>query len=300
MKARPIGAAKPPEVPTKEMDQGQQVNEPVELGRALGHEVQSIPMKIYPFHTGMNHEDFIERFNRIIWLKENLMKQQIHYGVTPKTGDKPSLYQPGAQMLCIIFQLAPNYMREVREVDGDFMFDLTCTLTHYPTGYVIGQGIGGGSTGEKRYHKKPAHDAYNMAAKMSAKRSYVAATISCVGVSEVFTQDLEDHPEFFGEMDGPPGAQDDLPGLPTSREKMPEAPSHELRFEGMMDNTQFIAEKTEWWCSIKTRYFWTGDETLGERMMDYADIPVVVTAIQNTQNPNLYRVIDLERMPAKR
>jgi hypothetical protein len=158
--------------------------------------------KTYPFSTGMSEEDFKARVAKIVWIKDHLMQEGTHYGTTPGC-NKPSLYQPGAQMLNIIFQHAPSYQRESERLEKnehsrrDFLCNVNCTLTHYPTGLVVGAGVGGSCTAEARWAKKPVFDVYNSTLKIAAKRAYVAATVSCVGVSEIWTQDTEDNPELY-------------------------------------------------------------------------------------------------------
>src|ERR1700761_4298110 len=113
-------------------------------------------MKVYPIATGMTEEDIEARIQKVYWIKDNLMKEGIHHGYTPRnqdgdTYDKPSLYQPGAQLLNVVFQHAPSYKHEVQRFDekpSHFLFTLDCTLTHYPTGMIVGAGVGGASTGE--------------------------------------------------------------------------------------------------------------------------------------------------------
>jgi hypothetical protein len=163
-------------------------------------------IKSYPMATGMSEEDINARVAKVHWIKDQLMKDGVHYGYTPRnkngdTYDKPSLYQPGAQLLNVIFQNAPSYKHEVQRFEdepGHFLFNLDCTLTHYPTGTIVGAGVGGASTGEGRWKDTPPLSSYNSVFKIGAKRAYVAATISCVGVSEIFTQDLEDMDDLTG------------------------------------------------------------------------------------------------------
>ena len=54
-------------------------------------------MKAYPLATGMSEEDINARIEKVHWIKDELMKNGVHYGYTPRnrngnTYDKPSLY----------------------------------------------------------------------------------------------------------------------------------------------------------------------------------------------------------------
>jgi hypothetical protein len=71
-------------------------------------------------------------------------------------------------MLNIIFQHAPSYQRQVERLQEehnrkDFLCHVDCILTHYPSGLVVGAGMRGGCTGEKRWVSKPVFDIYNSA-----------------------------------------------------------------------------------------------------------------------------------------
>lgn len=90
-----------------------------------------------------------------------VMKSGEHYGVIPgtektdKTGrdvSKPSLFQPGADTLCFLFRLRPEYTILTNvERDDLISYDVKCTLIHIPTGDVWGEGLGAANTREKRY-----------------------------------------------------------------------------------------------------------------------------------------------------
>ncbi|MHC4501827.1 MAG: eL43 family ribosomal protein [Planctomycetota bacterium] len=73
------------------------------------------------------------------------------YDVIPGT-DKPSLLQPGAEKLGVMFRIAPKY--EIKEKDlgnGHREYQSHCTLTHIPTGRFLGEAYGLCSTMETRY-----------------------------------------------------------------------------------------------------------------------------------------------------
>src|SRR5258708_40164398 len=98
--------------------------------------------------------------------------------------------------------------------------------------------MGGGSTGESRWRDKPPLQVYNPVMKIGAKRSYVAATVSCVGVSEIFTQDLEDlGDDLTGRKE-----KDNLPGIAPGRQRLPEPPKSRLKrseVEGELEKAAF-------------------------------------------------------------
>jgi len=80
-----------------------------------------------------------------------VMNDGEHYGTIPGT-QKPTLYKPGAEKLCLTFRLDPDYevIREVR--DKDFIaYTVKCTLTHIPSGTSIASGIGSCNSRETKY-----------------------------------------------------------------------------------------------------------------------------------------------------
>jgi hypothetical protein len=251
-------------------------------------------MRVYPMATGMSEEDIRARIEKVYWIKEKLMKIGVHYGVTPhQASDKPSLYQPGAQLLNVIFQHAPSYQREVQRLEDDiFLFNIDCTLTHYPTGMVVGAGMGGANTGESRYKDKNALQVYNTVLKIGAKRSYVAATVSCVGVSESFTQDLED--DLL-----PPDAPYTIP----ERKKMPEpARRKHTNIEGVLEKVETIKSASgtiEYWGAVKAQYLWTKLYELGERMLELDGESVIASGVRSATKENTFQLLGIERVTKK-
>src|SRR5260221_8760430 len=167
-------------------------------------------------------------------------------------------------MLNIIFQHAPSYQRQVERWEPEngkviFLFNIDCTLTHYPTGLVVGAGMGGASTGEGRWRDKHPLGVYNSVMKIGAKRSYVAATVSCVGVSEIFTQDLEDlGDDLTGRKE-----KDALPGTAPGRQRLPEPPKSRLRrseVEGELEKAAFA--NGSFWGVVKGHNLGTKEQTL--------------------------------------
>lgn len=95
-------------------------------------------------------DELLARFEKIKRVQRAAMKEGVHYGVIPGT-DKPALYKPGAEMLCLLFELDPQFSTAERW-DGEHLeCVVTCTLYHAPTGRRLGSGIGSCSTKESKY-----------------------------------------------------------------------------------------------------------------------------------------------------
>jgi len=88
---------------------------------------------------------------------KEIMKKDEHYGVIPGC-IKPSLLKPGAEKLCQTFRLAPTYEKIRTDYDrGHREYEIVCTLTHIPTGDVLGQGLGSCSTLESKFRYRNAN-----------------------------------------------------------------------------------------------------------------------------------------------
>lgn len=97
----------------------------------------------------------VEQVRKIQEVMAAVMRDGEHYGVIPGT-PKPTLLKPGAEKLCLLFRLDPQY--EVSQArDGDHLTVLAkATLWHIPTGERRGSGFGSCSTREGRYAYREA------------------------------------------------------------------------------------------------------------------------------------------------
>lgn len=103
----------------------------------------------------------LERLKGHIQIIKDVMKSVMveneHYGTIPGCGPKPALHKPGAEKLCVTFRLAPSYIFTKTDLPNNHReYEFICTLTHIPTGAVIGQGVGSCSTMESRYRYRKA------------------------------------------------------------------------------------------------------------------------------------------------
>lgn len=164
---------------------------------------------------------FHQDMRRVI--KDLLIEGQ-DYGMVPGT-KKNTLYKAGAEKICIAFGATPKYERVQVEIDHDrevkwqkqkkkwnnkFQGDKTFTIeTEEGTsfglyryvykcrivrsdGRELGEGEGVCSTLESKFIDRP-RDCENNVCKMSQKRAFVAGVLNAFGLSDSFTQDLEDN-----------------------------------------------------------------------------------------------------------
>lgn len=148
-------------------------------------------------------DQLIERRTKIEDAMQRAMKKGVHYGTIPHVS-KPTLFKPGAELLCTLFMFDPEYESETSfDENGHFHVKTKCVLFHMPTGNRIASGEGYCTTAEKRYAfkrggvERPREDLpelYNTVVKMANKRALVAAVLNATAASDVFTQDVEDRP----------------------------------------------------------------------------------------------------------
>lgn len=98
-------------------------------------------------------------------LIKELMSQVLvegeHYGSIPGTGsEKKVLLKPGAEKINTMFKLAPKVAKEeiIDLGEGHREYRLTVSLTHYPTGMFVGEGVGSCSTMESKYRYRNTAD----------------------------------------------------------------------------------------------------------------------------------------------
>jgi hypothetical protein len=124
------------------------------------------------------------------------LKRGVDFGVIPKT-KQPTLFKSGAEKVVMGYGLLQHYDLQT-EVYGTaeapvFKYICKCSLVKVVNGaeYVFTTGYGSANTGEKRNGFNGVWDADNSAVKMAQKRALVAAAISISGLSDAFTQDME-------------------------------------------------------------------------------------------------------------
>lgn len=170
-----------------------------------------------------------QRVNLVQEVMQGIMKRDTHYGTIPGT-PKPTLYKPGAEVLCVTFRVAQEYRIEDLSTASTARYRVTCVGRHQTTGIALGEGVGECSSGEEKYkwrgsicleefeatpenmrrvkfskykgnvEKKPqvrteAADLANTVLKMACKRAMIAMTLNVTAASDIFTQDIEDLPE---------------------------------------------------------------------------------------------------------
>lgn len=172
--------------------------------------------------------DIISHVAMVQEVMRAVMRPEVHYGVIPGTGDKPTLYKQGAEVLCMAFRVADSYQVEDLSTADVVRYRVTCTGVHQVNGVVLGTGMGEASSGEEKYKWRKAWDEEfdatpanlrrvksgkyktkqvrtepadlaNTILKMANKRAKIAMTINVTACGDMFGQDLEDMEETLRE-----------------------------------------------------------------------------------------------------
>jgi hypothetical protein len=128
------------------------------------------------------------------------LERDVDFGVIPGT-KSPSLYKSGAEKVCMAYGLLQHFTTESKieqyNKSGCFFYFLVkCELVKIANDgkeYIFTTGYGSANTAERRNGKNAnTPEAINACIKMAEKRSLVAAALHISGLSDMFTQDIED------------------------------------------------------------------------------------------------------------
>lgn len=159
-------------------------------------------------------------------LIQKALKKDRDYG-TIKGTKKPTLYKAGAERIIIAFGCFARFQTLESEVDHDrevkwtkrekvwrnkfkgdkehtwkeesgisqglYRYVVQCEIVNRETNEVVGSFIGSCSSMESKYIDRP-RDVENTIIKMAEKRALVGAGLTTYGLSDQFTQDVEDLP----------------------------------------------------------------------------------------------------------
>jgi hypothetical protein len=130
-----------------------------------------------------------------LWIKRT-MKPGIHWGIIPIDGkdpSKPTLFKPGAELVALLYGWRFHFAADLDSLQmyGPMPAGTFAYICHVidQNGRTVGQGRG---VAELR---EPGMNNANKTVKMALKRAQVDAVLRCAGLSQWFTQDL-DEPHF--------------------------------------------------------------------------------------------------------
>ena len=117
---------------------------------------------------------------------------------------KPSLLKSGAEKIANACGMLQHYSIESKHEDfehGVFFYVVKCELCKISNDgkeYVFYTGYGSANTLEKQVGNQSGYQAANARLKMAQKRALVSAVISMGGLSDLFTQDMENEDYIRG------------------------------------------------------------------------------------------------------
>jgi hypothetical protein len=81
--------------------------------------------------------------NKIQELMRDLTQEGIHYGESYPGDVKKNLLKPGADKLCFMFRLKPDFLQEIIDLPGGHMKVITrCQIYHIESAHKIAEGVG--------------------------------------------------------------------------------------------------------------------------------------------------------------
>src|SRR5688572_669339 len=162
---------------------------------------------------------------------KDVMVEGIHYGVIPGTGEKPTLYQPGAEKICSCFRLAPKArVEDLSDPDDNrYRYRVAISLYTIKDSLFVGEAVGEASSDEEKYQweaavceeqyeclapdekrikwrkdkrtgtvtqiqqvRRNAADLANTVLKMAYKRAFISVTRGATAASDLLQVDLDD------------------------------------------------------------------------------------------------------------
>jgi len=137
------------------------------------------------------HKRRLEQLNEYI---KSQMVVGIDYGSIEGITQKKVLLKPGAEKLCAIFNLYPEYIKTKEIFDTKnqfFLFEFKCVLKNRRNGQKVAEAIGSCNNKEKAKVNAIAKsgDVYgqiNTILKIAQKRAYLSATLMATALSNNF------------------------------------------------------------------------------------------------------------------
>lgn len=186
--------------------------------------IQYPPESIKP----LTAQDVVDQVKLIKEIQNKVMERDVHYGLIPGCGKKPTLLKAGAEKLCLTFRLAPEVIEQTDLSTPDMIrYRVKINLLRIADGQFVGSGVGECSSAEEKYNWKKTYskdefdatapdkrklkyndyngrkttimmirtnpfDIANTILKMAKKRALVDAVLTSTGASDLFTQDIEE------------------------------------------------------------------------------------------------------------
>ncbi len=144
--------------------------------------------------------------NKIQELMRDLMQENVHYGESYPGDVKKNLLKPGADKLCFMFRLRPDFVQEIQDLPGGHMKVITrCQIYHIESGQKIAEGVGIASTMESKYRWRNATQkcpACGKEAIIKGKKEYGGGFVCYVKKGGCGAKYQDDDPAITGQVTG--------------------------------------------------------------------------------------------------
>ncbi len=173
------------------MKQNKNGHLPVQLEEQMPVVINPMDAPVSVFKTGLDRRK-TNRDALMEWIRSSLIEGRDYGSIMIKgRKSKPSLLKPGAEKICGMLGLIPTFPNlsrfEESAIAGNTINSiiLKCELTNQD-GKVVGEGIGA------RFVEQQDKGDLNKSLKMAVKSAMIDSVLRCAGLSEIFTQDMEE------------------------------------------------------------------------------------------------------------
>lgn len=102
--------------------------------------------------TWLDPSIVVSQIKKIQQIYKGVMKANVHYGPAFPGSDKPTLLQPGGELLSLIFRLDLQHDVQIDDLgSGHREYTVKTTVHNIVTGERLGSGVGSASTKESKY-----------------------------------------------------------------------------------------------------------------------------------------------------
>lgn len=194
-----------------------------DTGEIVQHDRRPVPGLIRPI---ARPDEMLKVQEEVRTTIAHILQEGRDYGKIPGCGDKPAMLKPGAERATMAFGCYSRFRVMQAEIDHDrevpwsktkkvwangrpggtetthgtsiglYRYVVECEIVHRESDTVVGSCVASCSTMESKYVDRP-RDSENTVLKMAEKRAHVGAVLNAFGLSEQFTQDIEEAPELY-------------------------------------------------------------------------------------------------------
>lgn len=180
------------------MKQNKNGHLPIQLEEQMPVIINPMDAPVSVFKSGLDRRK-TNRNTLMEWIRSSLIEGRDYGSITIKgRKSKPSLLKPGAEKICGMLGLIPTFPNLNRFEESVIVgktinaIILKCELTNQD-GKVVGEGVGA------RFVEQQDNGDLNKSLKMAVKSAMIDAVLRCAGLSEIFTQDMEEKHSSKGE-----------------------------------------------------------------------------------------------------